>query len=209
MSQTGKGIFDLYAQEYDNWFEKHRHAFLTEVLALKKEIPYGKKGIDIGVGSGRFAQMLDIRYGVDVSYQLTKIAKNRGCEVAVADALNLPMRANEFDYALLMVTLCFVKNPTKVINEAKRILAKRGKLIIGIIDRNSNLGTSYRKKNSVFYKSAQFYTTEEVLRLLRRNGFHNLKTQQTIFKNPEMMHMIDTIKKGYGKGGFVVISGMK
>jgi ubiquinone/menaquinone biosynthesis C-methylase UbiE len=202
-----KNIFDRYADNYDTWFENNRHAYLTEVLALKKEIPNGT-GIEIGVGSGRFASMLAIPYGIDISFRLTKIASDRGCDVAIADAENLPFRTGEFDYGLLMVTLCFVKNPHAVITEARRVLTEHGKLIIGIIDKNSHLGTLYRKKKSIFYLSAQFYSTQEVIAMLKSAGFHRIKTMQTLFENPEDMHAVDTITNGYGEGGFVVISGV-
>jgi len=150
-------IFDLYTEEYDNWFDKNYHAYLTELLALKREIPNGKKGVEIGIGTGRFAQMLNIHCGIDLSKKMLKIAKDRGCKVALADAKDLPFRTNEFDCALLMVTLCFVDNSKKVVKETKRIITKSGKIIIGIIDRNSRLGKYYQQKKAFSIKLLIFY----------------------------------------------------
>ena len=204
-----KSVFDLHTDKYDDWFNTHQHAFLTELLVLKKELTNAKKAIEIGVGTARFAQLLNISFGIDISYPMVKIAKRRGCEVAIADAKDLPLRTGDFDFVLLMVTLCFIKYPKRVIKEAKRILTTHGKLIVGIIDKTSELARSYQKKNSIFYNSARFFSTREVIQLLRNNGFYNIRTTQTLFNDPYKMKKIDVFKSGYGEGGFVVITGTK
>lgn len=46
-----KSVFDIYIEEYDDWFNRNQHAYLTELLALKKELSNGKKAIEIGIGT--------------------------------------------------------------------------------------------------------------------------------------------------------------
>lgn len=48
-------VYDQFALEYDAWFEKHLNFYKSELLAMKQAVPLHKKGIEIGVGSGRFA----------------------------------------------------------------------------------------------------------------------------------------------------------
>jgi len=204
-----KNIFDLHYREYDDWYVKNHYVYSSELLALKRVIPDSKNGIEIGIGTGRFARMLEVPFGIDISLPMLKIAKKRGCCVTLADAAKLPFKSNQFDFALLMVTLCFVKNPKSVIKEAKRILGKNGKLIIGIIDKNSKLGKLYRRKDSIFYKVARFFSPKEVVQILKKNGFYNIEIFQTLFKEPDKIKKIDKIKKGFGEGGFVVIAGIK
>jgi len=43
--------------------------------------------------------------------------------------------------------------------------------------------------------------------LLEGVGFKNFSYYQTIFKLPEKINSIEKPKKGFGKGGFVVIAG--
>lgn len=202
-------VFDLYTKKYDNWFNENRHAYLTELLALQKELTNGKRGIEIGIGTARFAQALSISFGIDISYPMVKVAKSRGCEVAVADAERLPFGTNAFDYALLMVTLCFVKHPKRVIREARRIITENGKLIVGIIDKMSFLGRLYKGKKSMFYEAAHFYSTEEVIDMLRSNRLRNIKVIQTLFEKPGEMRTVNEVREGYGQGAFVIISGVK
>ena len=65
--------FDKYAEEYDRWFDENEIIYKSEIEALKRHIPRGK-GLEIGVGTGRFAKPFNIKIGVDVSEEMAKIA---------------------------------------------------------------------------------------------------------------------------------------
>ncbi len=41
--------FDLFTNEYENWFKENELIFQSELLALKQVIPIEKVGIEIGV----------------------------------------------------------------------------------------------------------------------------------------------------------------
>jgi len=60
-------VYDLNADKYDSWFDKNKAAFLSEIAALKKFVPKKGEGLEVGTGTGRFAQALGIRTGVDIS----------------------------------------------------------------------------------------------------------------------------------------------
>lgn len=70
-------IFDRNWKKYDDWFEKHKVIYLSELKALRKAIPEGP-GLEVGVGSGRFASLLKIKIGIDPSKNMLKFAKNEG-----------------------------------------------------------------------------------------------------------------------------------
>jgi ubiquinone/menaquinone biosynthesis C-methylase UbiE len=74
-------IFDQFAKKYDEWFDAHHHIFQTEVNALKKLMPQKGIGIEIGVGSGRFASALNIHYGIEPAPAMRAIAASRGIDV--------------------------------------------------------------------------------------------------------------------------------
>jgi ubiquinone/menaquinone biosynthesis C-methylase UbiE len=202
-------IFERYYKKYDAWYDKHKFAFLSEIEAIKKVLPRDEKGLEIGVGTGRFASRLGIKYGVDPSENMLKIAKKRGIDVHRAQGERLPFDSSALDYITIIITLCFVKDPVKVLIEAKRVLKKRGKVIIGIIDKDSFLGRFYQGKKSLFYRQAHFFGVKEVTNLLKMSGFGRISYYQTIYKFPGKMNSVEKPKKGFGKGGFVVISGEK
>ena len=72
--------FDDLAPEYDAWFDKDGSlVYSIEVQAFKSLLPsLPKPWLEVGVGSGRFAQALGIGTGVDPSRELVKMARRRG-----------------------------------------------------------------------------------------------------------------------------------
>ena len=72
--------FDDLATEYDAWFDKEGSLlFFIEVKAFKSLLPsLPKPWLEIGVGSGRFAQALGIETGIDPSIKLVEMARHRG-----------------------------------------------------------------------------------------------------------------------------------
>ena len=203
------GIFDKHYKKYDVWYDKNKFAFLSELEAIKKVLPRDGRGLEIGVGTGRFAAPLGIGTGVDPSKQVLEIAKKRGVEVRLGYGERLPFKNSSFDYVAIIITLCFVKDHLKVLAETRRVLKKKSKIIIGIIDKDSFLGKFYQRKKSIFYKQARFFGVKEATRLLRETGFIKLSYYQTLFKLPDKIDSIEKPKRGFSKGGFVVISGEK
>jgi len=207
-----KNIFDQYWKRYDTWYKRHKFAYLSELEVIKNVLPDAVKkgkGLEIGVGTGRFASALGISDGIEPSTKMAKLAQKRGIKVQIGNGENLPYRDEEFDFILIAITICFVQKPKKVISEANRVLKDRGKIILGIVDRNSFLGKFYQEKESVFYKEATFFSVKEMVKLLKDNKFGKFSFYQTIFHLPEKVKTIEPSLKGYGKGGFVVISGEK
>jgi len=202
-------IFDKYYKKYDAWYDRHKFAYLSEIAALKKVVPKKGEGLEIGVGTGRFASRLGIKYGVDPSENMLKISKKRGIDVRHAQGERLSFDSSIFDYVAIIITLCFVKDPIKVLIEAKRVLKNRGKIIVGIIDKDSFLGNFYQRKKSLFYRQAHFFGVKEVADLLKMSGFGRISYYQTIYKFPDEMNSVEKPRKGFGRGGFVVISGEK
>jgi ubiquinone/menaquinone biosynthesis C-methylase UbiE len=121
----------------------------------------------------------------------------------------LLFKNSTFDYVAIIITLCFVQNPQKVLRESGRVLKEKGKVIVGIIDKNSFLGKNYQKKRGVFYKKAKFFNVKEITGLLENAGFFNFYYYQTLFDLPGKIKSIQEPKKGFGKGGFIIISGEK
>lgn len=204
-------VFQQHAQEYDEWFERNRFAYESEILAVKRLLPEWTNGLEVGVGTGRFAVPLGIRVGVEPAKAMAEIARKRGIEVYEGKAEALPFPDSSFDLVLLIVTLCFVEDPLQALREAKRVLTPGGYLIIGTIDGDSFLGRLYeaKRKESKFYRHARIYPIRQILNWLEQLELQDVRTCQTIFKNPQEITDIEPIKEGYGEGGFVVISARK
>jgi len=204
-----KTLFDRYYKKYDAWYDRNKFAYLSELEAIKKVLPRRGRGLEIGVGTGRFAQALGITTGIDPSKKMIQIAEKRSVDVRLGSGEWLPFKNSTFGYVAIIITICFVKDPEKVLKEARRVLKKNGKIIIGIINRNSFLGKFYQRKKSVFYGHANFFNVKEVTRLLKNTGFSKFYYYQTLYKLPSKTNSIQKPQKGFDKGGFVVIAGEK
>jgi len=201
-------VFEKYAEEYDEWFDIHPWVYQSEVRAVKRLLPQSGKGVEIGVGTGRFSTPFDIKIGIEPSGAMAKIAKNRGITVYNAKAENLPFNDNSFDFVLMVTTICFLEDPLQALREIKRILRPTGKIIIGMLDQDSPLGREYesKKKSSKFYQNANFYSVNQVLEWLRQLEYYHFQIIQTIIKRPEDIEDMEPMKEGHGEGLFVVIS---
>jgi SAM-dependent methyltransferase len=169
-------VFDLHAEDYDNWFDTPEGKVLFEmevdaVRLLMKDLK--KPFLEVGVGTGRFAKELGIEFGIDPSGRALEIAERRGIKVKEAKGESLPFKDGSFGAVFLLFTICFVGDPKKVFSEIKRVLKKGGGLIIGIINRESLWGELYMKKKSEghpIYKHAKFYGVDEVIEMVEKEG---------------------------------------
>ncbi len=203
--------FDTCASEYDAWFERHPYVYKSELAALRRLTPTKGKGVEIGVGTGRFALPLGVTLGVDPSQTMRHIAAVKGLETMAGVAEALPLEDEEYDYALFVTTICFLDSLEKALCEAHRILKPGGVIVIGFIDRNSPLGKHYatHRKESGFYKGAVFHTVAEVRRSLHDAGFEESAIVQTLFKELDEIVAVEPVKQGFGEGSFVVVRAHK
>ncbi|MCK5057105.1 MAG: class I SAM-dependent methyltransferase [Candidatus Aminicenantes bacterium] len=206
---NNENVFEESAEEYDRWYEDHLFLYRAELAALKNAIPSGRAGLEVGVGSGRFAAMLNVYCGIEPAESMARLAQARGIEIIRGYAEKLPFSPGTFDFLLFVTTVCFLAEPLIAFREAHRVLKEKGKIIIGFIDQNSEMGKSYQKKreSNKFYKNAHLLGVDEMTGLLDRARFRDFKFFQTLI-NPSITR-IEIPQKGYGKGSFVVVQGVK
>jgi len=199
--------FEDFSEIYDDWFEKNKEKYAAELLALRYFIPANVQGLEVGVGSGKFADPLGIKTGVEPAPKMAEKARKLGIHVLPGIAENLPIQNSTFDFVLMVTTICFVDDLKKSFQEAFRVLKKDGFIVIGFIDKGSELGKAYiaNKDTSHFYNIAEFFSTQEVLVCLKESGFGDFEIKQTIFPENDTQR----IENGFGTGSFVVIKGLK
>jgi SAM-dependent methyltransferase len=166
-------VFDEHAGDYDRWFDENRAVYAAEIRLLRDAVPRSGRGLEVGVGSGRFAVPLGIRYGIDPSRELLKMAKSRGTEVVLGEGEHLPYRAGSFDSVLMMTVICFAGDVGALFREAGRVLVPSGALVVGFIERGGGIEKMYRIETTKgrFLRHARFWSAEEVIRLHEDAGF--------------------------------------
>lgn len=203
--------FDEYPLRYDDWFERRRFVYDAELRAVQQFVPSSGEGMEIGVGSGRFAQPLGIKTGVEPSQAMRILAQTRGVEPIDAVAEKLPYSDNAFDFVLMVTTICFLDDIGTAFNDAYRVLRPHGALIVGFIDKTSRLGQIYQERHAghPFYTDATFYSVAEVVHYLENAGFGGFRFCQTIFHDSTRIGPDEPIREGYGEGSFIVLRGLK
>lgn len=211
----GPNPFDSLADKYDSWYDsKGRLAFQIELAALRPLLPgLPKPWLEVGVGTGRFAQALGIPLGIDPSESLLALARQRGIDVLWGEGEELVFRAASFGAVFLLTTWEFLADPPKVLRECHRVLKPDGMLVNACLDRDGKWGASYVEKGRAghpLFSRAHFDTYEEVKRLTEQAGFEVIRTVSTLFQGPGETVELEAPKPGYVKGAsFVVILARK
>jgi len=114
------------------WWEGRRS--LIEMLLNSRKL---SKILDIGCGTGETLSFLKNTYpktklyGVDILGSAVKFTKSRGLKnIYKTSANKLPFKDNYFDAVLFLDVLEHIKDDDKAIKEAKRVLKKKGVIII-------------------------------------------------------------------------------
>jgi len=209
MNEISPGIdpFAPHHQRYDDWFELHRAAYLSELLALRALLPWRGCGLEIGVGTGRFAAPLGIGVGIDPTAAMLGHPRSRGINVIRAVAEALPFADGFFDYALVMTTICFVDDARAMFRWARRVLRPAGTLVIGFVDRESALGQNYlaHQAESLFSRRARFFSASEVEELLLEASFSDFTWVQTLRLPLKEVREIEPALAGTGNGAFLAV----
>ncbi len=158
----------------------------TSRCMIFKQIPIGSKVLEIGVGSGRLANLLSIRkkcrvYCVEKEPAMAGIAKNKCAEMLKLDieTEELPYGNGAFDCIVLGNVLEHMKNPTKILTDLKKYLSDDGFLIYSvpnIVNWHSRMTIFFGKfeyaESGVFDKThLRFYNLNSAKKLAEDAGY--------------------------------------
>ncbi|MBW1988061.1 MAG: class I SAM-dependent methyltransferase [Deltaproteobacteria bacterium] len=204
--------FDTEASRYDEWFDSPdgEAIFAQEVACLQGLLgETAGRWLEIGVGTGRFAQALGIREGIDPSPAMLAYASSRGIRTQAGCGESLPYPENSFDGVLMVATICFLAEPLKVFEECRRVLKEEGRLVAGIVPADGAWGQLYARKGReghAFYSAARFYRCGEVVAIAEATGFSLEGAQSCLFTLPGEPVTGLSIREGVVTGaGFVAL----
>lgn len=202
-------VFQERADEYDNWYEDSL-LFETELAALQQiawHLPGPK--LEIGAGPGRFAEQLGVNVGIDPAPAALQHGLKRGIIGVAAIGEQLPLKSESAGTIFLLFTLCFLNDPSQVLDECRRVLKSDGRLVIGQVPALSHWGQQLekkKKKGNIYYKFAHFFTIENTLTMLRQAGFSLLESHSTLLEPPGAIKKVEAPRKGINEqAGFCVL----
>ncbi len=203
------GVFDERAAEYDAWFENSL-LFAIERAALHElTTPLLDPKLEIGVGPGRFAEAMGVKFGVDPALAPLAFARKRGVRVSQAVGEALPYADQSMRTVLLLFTFCFLADPRPVLRECRRVLKPGGHLVLGLIVADSPWGRMLQQKKEaghLFYRQARFYEPGEVEQCLTGCGFVVEERRSSLIQPPEALREMEHSQAGLvSQAGFAVL----
>ncbi len=209
--------FSTYAQRYDAWYETPmgRVLLATELACLRPLLqPFPRPCLEVGVGSGRFADALGIEYGVDPTAEALERAARRGIKAVPGIGESLPFKDASFGAVRLAFTLCFVQDPGMVIREIHRVLFPGGGAILGVLLKGTPWADFYAERGrqgDPFFSTAHFYSGEQVEAVLQRGGLCVVASRSTLFQPPglEVYREEEPAAGCVPRAGFVAFAAVK
>ena len=186
----------------------------NEVKLVKLMVSRAPRPIlEVGVGTGYFAGKVGAEAGLDPSMKMLEIARMRGVGLLVRGVgESMPFRDEVIGTVLIVVTLCFVDDPARVLEESFRVLRMGGVLVSCIVPRDSPWGEHYTRlgfEGHPFYSKARFLTLGEHEELIRASGFEIVESMGTLSYSPfEEPRLEEPSNEVRGKG-FVCVKAIK
>ena len=200
-SQTGP-TFERLANRYDAWYEGAAGSVLFPLevdclapLLVGASLP----SLEVGVGSGRFAEALAVDVGLDPARSPLLLAQERGIRVVQGVGERLPFPDACFGAVLMVVTLCFADDPEALLVEARRVLYPDGTLVLGMVFADTPWGQWYAGKGQAghpIYSVARFLTRDEVKAMLKRAGLTVVAARSTLLQAPSDAPRAETARDG-------------
>ena len=128
-----------YYDNYSGWYEKRKemryHLLIDELESdLVKRYTSGKMVLDAGCGNGvilnRVKGFAKDTFGIDLSLQMLKRAKENSSKLVQARIEELPIKENSFDAVYSFKVLPHVPRIEKAIEEMAKVINKNGHLIL-------------------------------------------------------------------------------
>ncbi len=177
-------LFNRISHRYDRWYATPRGRIIDAaqkelIFDLARVLP-GEKILDLGCGTGNYSLEMARRgslvTGADISDGMLSEAKRKAEALGLsidwvqADCTDLPFASGTFDAVVTVTALEFVNDPRGALLEGMRVLKPGGRIVAGVLTRNSAWGRHYqeegeRNPDSVF-ASARLFTKPELTGLL-------------------------------------------
>ena len=203
--------FGLKAVDYDSNAELQQHVMAEAVKQLQPLLDDVTKMLDAGTGTGYVMEMLrrvgvwPVLYGCDLSPGMCEIARQRWEEkvelpavrIACANIESLPYPNHHFDVVLSSLTMQWVNESQKAMNEFYRVLRPGGHCMLTSFGPMTlqELRASFASVDDQPHVS-EFMSMEEMQEMATEAGFEvvNAKDEFRAQHYPSVREVMDSIR---------------
>ena len=206
--------FDLVAVTYDDWYNhpQGRQVFDAELKAVEMHIPKEGIGLELGAGTGIFAEQLTgVRRTVvclDPSGEMLKKATERGMASVLGVGEALPLRVGVLDFTYMVTVLEFLEDPAAVLGEIRETAKGGAELTLLFINSESSWADLYRdigSKGDQDFRHAKLYTMAEVEALMTVSGYRVTERAGTLTTQPMETEVEGAITEPSSENGVIVL----
>lgn len=171
------------AKEYDAYYNTEIGKKVNEIeekliANLIQDIPKTEM-LELGCGTGHWTNIFTQKgfsvSAMDISDEMLKYAKqkNINAKFLKANSEDIPFPDNSFSNVSFITMIEFVNDQNKVFKEIYRVLKPGGYLILGCLNKHSEVGKN--KENDDTFRNAKFLSKQELELKLNNFGIPKLK----------------------------------
>ncbi len=228
--------FDQHVHAYDSWFLDNENLLMSELELVKFFLEEKKEILSVGCGSGLFEMLLkkeyniDVHHGIEPSRGMAEVARERGMEVEISEAETTDFGNEKYDIVMFNGSPSYIKDLNLCIKKAHGALKEGGKIVVIDVPKESGYATLYNLAKTLktwdhpllenispinpypieLVELANWRTTEEKVKLLEQNGFHDFQFAQTLLTHPLFSNkQRQPAVIGYDSGDYVAICAEK
>jgi len=142
-----------------------RNLMDREAEYVRKELQSCKRILDVGCGIGSIEQRLtefNIT-GIDSSEEMLQEARKRSDKDFIqGNAEDLPFEEKSFDGTLYLTSLEFLPDFKKALEEASRVLKEKGRLLIILLNPESEYFKSHMMKEDSYFNRMKHRNLEDI-----------------------------------------------
>ena len=206
--------FDQVAGSYDDWYShpQGRRVFEAELRALGSLIPRSGLGLDVGAGTGVFAESLTGEdrtiICLDPSGAMLAKAKERKMPAIMGVGEHIPVTAGAVGFSYMVTTLEFLEHPVAALKQVREATKKDGPLVIMFINADSPWGGLYRRigaKGDPVFRHARLRSLSGVNEMLAEAGYVMQECVGTLTTGPEELDVGGELREPGPETGVIVV----
>ena len=206
--------FDQVAGFYDDWYShpQGRQVFKAELKALESLIPDSGLGLEVGAGTGVFAESLTEENRkiicLDPSGAMLAKARERKMPAIMGVGEHIPVTEMAVGFAYMVTTLEFLENPVTALKQIRETTKKDAPLTILFINADSAWGSLYKQigaKGDPVFRYARLRSLSEVHEMLVEAGYVIQGCVGTLTTGPEELDVGGELKEPGPETGVIVV----
>jgi ubiquinone/menaquinone biosynthesis C-methylase UbiE len=206
--------FDQVAGFYDDWYThpQGRQVFEAEQRALESLVPGSGLGLEVGAGTGVFAESLTGEdrtiICLDPSGAMLAMARERKMPAIMGVCEYIPVTEGAVGFVYMVTTLEFLEYPVAALKQVRETTKKDAPLVIMFINADSVWGSLYRQigaKGDPVFRHARLRSLSEVHEILVKAGYVIQECVGTLTTGPEELDVGGELKEPDTETGVIVV----